>query len=268
MEPLLRTLSLSEFQPSPMDGPMPTPFVLDDGRELSMHFSYDATQSCMRLRTPNVLVEAYTRKMMSFLLFVPDPRHVVLIGLGGGSLAKFCYAQLPRTRITAVEINADVLALREQFKVPPDDRRFCVVHDDGACYMVKVRDKADVLLVDAFDADGIAKSLLDPLFGSACARRLTRGGIAVLNLCGERWRSLAVVEHMHAAFAGRVRLVPVANSENVLLFAFKDQVADPQGAEIESHADNLRARLHLNFPRYLRRLRKAVESHLDSPESQ
>ena len=50
---------------------------------------------------------------------------------GGGSLAKFCYRHLPDTCITVVEINPHVIALRDEFKVPPDDRRFRVVEADG-----------------------------------------------------------------------------------------------------------------------------------------
>ena len=83
-----------------------------------MHFTSLATQSAMLFSDPDALIAQYTRKMMSFLLFNPNPEHIVMIGLGGGSLAKFCYRHLPRSQITVVEINADVIALREEFCIP------------------------------------------------------------------------------------------------------------------------------------------------------
>ena len=45
----------------------------------------------------------------------------LMIGLGGGSLAKFCHHYLPETRITVVEINPHVIAMRRHFQVPDDD---------------------------------------------------------------------------------------------------------------------------------------------------
>jgi hypothetical protein len=47
----------------------------------------------------------YTRGMMAFLLFQRMPRDIALIGLGGGSLAKYIHRHLPDSRLTALEIN-------------------------------------------------------------------------------------------------------------------------------------------------------------------
>ena len=52
----------------------------------------------MSLDEPDALVTAYTRKMMAFLLFNPAPKRIAMVGLGGGSLAKFCYRNLPKPR--------------------------------------------------------------------------------------------------------------------------------------------------------------------------
>ena len=78
---------------------------------------------------------AYTRKMMAFLMFNSQPRRILQLGLGGGSLAKFCYRYLPDASITVVEIDSDVLALRDEFQVPADDARFRVVQGNGVEYV-------------------------------------------------------------------------------------------------------------------------------------
>jgi len=36
--------------------------------------------------------------MMAFLLFHPSPRDVLLVGLGGGSMARFIHQRMPQTR--------------------------------------------------------------------------------------------------------------------------------------------------------------------------
>ncbi len=99
------------------------PFIVDSGRRRFLHFDLDSVQSAMHLEDPNRLCLAYTRKMMTFLLFNRTPRNILLLGLGGGSLAKFCYESLPGATIIAVEPNADVIALREEFLIPADDGR-------------------------------------------------------------------------------------------------------------------------------------------------
>lgn len=87
------------------------PFVIDDGELRKLHFSLAYVQSAMELNNPYALNIAYTRKMMAFLMFLPRPKHVLIVGLGGGSLTKFCHRELPRTRITTVEVDADVIEI-------------------------------------------------------------------------------------------------------------------------------------------------------------
>ena len=71
----------------------------------TLHIGSDTVQSSMRIARPNDLEVSYTRSMMAFLLFNPTPANVLMVGLGGGSLAKFIYHQLPQTRTVAIEVN-------------------------------------------------------------------------------------------------------------------------------------------------------------------
>src|SRR4051812_15475073 len=230
------------------------PYIFDSSYERRMHFTNQATQSAMLLADPDALIAQYTRKMMAFLLFNPNPKHIVMIGLGGGSLAKFCYRHLPGSRITVVEISADVIALREEFCIPKDDERFRVVHDDGARYVERLGEPMDVLLIDAFDADGIALSLAKSDFYGSAARQLTENGMLVMNFWGPCDRYVENLVQARAAFGNSLLLVPVSGDVNVLLFAFKQ--APPQAItdELESVARRLQMRLTLDFPRYLRRI--------------
>src|SRR3569623_3741806 len=67
------------------DGPIE---VVDDGVIRTLHFGNDVRQSSMALHAPVHLMLLYAQAMMSCLLFQPGPRRVLLIGLGGGSLAR------------------------------------------------------------------------------------------------------------------------------------------------------------------------------------
>src|SRR5581483_253689 len=80
-----------------VEGTYDKPFILDSGLRRFLHFDLDAVQSAMDMHDPVRLTLAYTRRMMAFLLFNRAPARVLLLGLGGGSLAKFCYHRLPQT---------------------------------------------------------------------------------------------------------------------------------------------------------------------------
>src|SRR5258708_7604771 len=70
-------------------GTYPKPFLIENGAERSLEFTLEGgSQSVMRIEDPDELVLPYTRRMMAFLLLQPDPRHIVVAGLGGGSLVK------------------------------------------------------------------------------------------------------------------------------------------------------------------------------------
>lgn len=232
---------------------MTQPYIVETATERRLHFTRHATQSIMLLSDPDALATGYTREMMSFLLFTPAPRRILMIGLGGGSLAKFCYRQLPDADLTVVEINEDVIALRDEFFIPRDDQRFRIVHADGACYMERMNHDVDVILIDAFDPLGIAESLSSRSFYERAASRLTTTGSLIMNLWGQRTRYAANLKHAGRAFKKNIRLVPVSSGENVLLFALKRPVPDSIGADLESLAQHLQTRLKLEFPRYLRR---------------
>jgi len=230
------------------------PYIFETLFERRMHFTNHATQSAMLLADPDALIAQYTRKMMAFLLFNPNPKHILMVGLGGGSLAKFCYRHLPCSQITVVEINEDVIALREEYCIPKDDERFRVVHDDGARYVERLDQQMDVLLIDAFDPDGIALSLADSDFFSCAARQLTKEGMLVMNFWGPCDRYVDNLAQARAAFGDSLLLVPVSGDLNVLLFAFRQEPPKEITDELESVARRLQMRLMLDFPRYLRRI--------------
>lgn len=241
-----------------MSGTLTQPFVIDSDGERHMLFTADYVQSSMRLDDPYALVSAYTRKMMAFLLFLPEPRHVLMIGLGGGSLAKFCHRHLPQTRISVVEISAQVISLREHFSIPPDDERFEIIHDDGAAHLASVPLSLDVILIDAFDELGVAPSLASPDFYHRASQSLAPDGVLVVNLSGQKTRYPLHIQSLHEAFDGAVVLVPVQADDNVLLFAFKRPPLADFPETLHERATELEEALGLEFRRFLQRLRTGL----------
>ena len=135
-----------------------------------LHFGEYDTQSAMRTSDPYELVLTYCRCMMGFLLFAPEPARALLIGLGGGSIAKWVHRSLPRTQLTCVELHPQVVGVaRSMFHLPEDDERLEVIVGDGAAHVWQMdEDSADLIMMDAYSATGIAPPLATTDFFAAC----------------------------------------------------------------------------------------------------
>ena len=157
------------------------PLLMDDGETRSLHFSFMHVQSEMRVDKPLELVFGYTQAMMAFLLVHPEPPDILLVGLGGGSLSKYCHYLLPQSTVTTVEINPEVIALRDTFSIPADSERFRVVEADAVHYLPLHSGAADVLLLDGYDEDGLPDALSTPLYYRHCFEALREGGVLVAN---------------------------------------------------------------------------------------
>jgi spermidine synthase len=235
------------------DGTYDKPFILDSGRLRYLQFDLDTVQSAMRLDAPYRLSLAYTRKMMAFLLFNRTPERILLLGLGGGSLAKFCYRQLPSSDITAVELNPDVIALREAFRIPADDDRFRVIRADSASYVADVGPDKDVILADACDRTGVAPQLQSVEFYQSAWHRLAEGGVFVMNVVGDNSSlasHLAKIRHVFGEFL----TLPVRSDGNVVVFAFKADTFDIAWQRLADRAIELKRQFGLEFPRFLQRI--------------
>lgn len=197
------------------------PIVATRGNRRTLEFSPGQVQSEMLLSDPDALVLAYCRAIMCFALFVPRPRHILMVGLGGGSLAKFCYRHFPDTRITVVELREDVIALRTQFHVPPDDGRFKVVHADAASYLATLPDTVDVLLVDGFDAKGLPPALGSVRFYTDCRMALRDGGVMVANIFSYDRHYSAMAARLNLVFDTQVCRFNKVAGNNHILFAVK-----------------------------------------------
>jgi spermidine synthase len=205
-----------------------------------LHLGSRAIQSAMRVSRPWDLELAYTRAMMGFLMFKPTPAEVLMIGLGGGSLAKFIRKQRPQTRITAVEIDPRVIAAaRTHFELPPDDATLRVIEADGALYVRQHPGSADVILLDGFDAGNQVEALATQTFYAACRRVLRPDGVLVVNLWGRDSEFAEYFARLSRAFDGEVGWISVQNKTNVILFAFNEpgaparlEAARPQLADL------------------------------------
>lgn len=207
------------------------PFIRLEHGAKSLHFTLGETQSSMSLEHPHALQVDYTLTLMGFLLLNPRPHHIAMIGLGGGSLAKFCHRHLAGARMTVVENNPGVIALRNEFSIPPDDERLTVLAADGAAFVrsaglargARQRPPLDVLLVDGFDPSGQPPQLCSQAFYDDCFAALARGGVMAVNLHADHTGHAQHLQRIARSFRGNTMQVLAAEKGNCIVFAGRER---------------------------------------------
>ncbi len=189
----------------------------------SLYLGSITIQSSMRTKVPLALELAYSRGMMVFLLFKNNAKHVLSIGLGGGSVPKFIHAFCPTITQTIVEINPQIIdTARNHFFVPNNDDRLHIIEGDGLAHLSESQNSADVLMIDAFDALGIPPDFCSQDFFDSCQAALKHDGIFVINLWGSDKNFDIYLRRIEQSFDNKVLILPTGKPGNIVVYGFKD----------------------------------------------
>jgi spermidine synthase len=156
----------------------------DDGLR-TLSFGNGVRQSVVKPGDPDHLELRYARAMPAALALVEEPRRVLIVGLGGGTVPSFLHKHYPRTAIDVVDIDPDVLAVAKQFFGFREDSLMRAHVADGRKFIEDCRDPYDVILLDAFGPDSTPYHLATREFLQAVRRALTPKGIVAGNVFSE-----------------------------------------------------------------------------------
>lgn len=221
----------------------------------SLHLGSVTIQSAMRIRDPYALELTYTRGMMCFLLFHANVKNVLAIGLGGGSLAKYIHAYCPEILSTVVEINPKIIQVaRSQFYVPDNDARLNVMEGDGLKYLANHQEVADVLLIDAFDSNGIPPDFCSQDFFDQCANALKNDGILAINLWGSDKNFDVYLQRIEHSFEHKVLIMRTGKPGNIVVFGFNQAPSNLHLAKLQARAQTLEAQHEIEFTDFVGKL--------------
>lgn len=245
------------MNPESMD--MPTVSEQDGVRYL--HFESPWIQGAMNLKKPSELVLAYTQQMMAWLLFLaPDAdRKIGQLGLGAGSLARYCRKHLPNDQVV-IERNPAVIQLcQHYFRLSPDSR-LKVIQDEAQQWVSRPeqRESLAVLMADLYDteAQGPVCDSLD--FYQACADTLAAPGILSVNLFGHHHSFTDNLDHLKTVFGERLLVLPSLPEGNQIVLGFKGPVIRFERHELFERADRLESKYQLPARRWARAIGKVT----------
>lgn len=212
-------------------------FVRDDGRE--------AVQSRINLNAPDALVSPYAHRMFASYLYQPQPRRVLIVGLGGGAMVRFLAHHEPQLQIDAVEIDPVVVRLADQFFGVRSGGNVRIHTADAVKFVETTTERYDLILMDAFlrpsgdtDATGVPTRLKTQAFLGRLRAALAPGGVVAFNL-NEHEQMADDVAAIAGAF-GRVALYRCPPADNKVAIAAAS--AMPSDGEMRARVDALDAR--------------------------
>ncbi|HIQ22190.1 MAG TPA: hypothetical protein EYH34_13280 [Planctomycetes bacterium] len=161
-----------------------TILVTEDGRGMrTLYFERGGVrQSVVKPDDPDLIELAYARAMPVGLAFVEEPRRVLIIGLGGGTIPSFLHKHYPQTIIDVVDIDPEVVAVAKQFFGFREDALMKAYVQDGRRFVERCRSRYDIVFLDAFGPDSIPYHLATREFLTAVRGILAPGGIVVGNV--------------------------------------------------------------------------------------
>ena len=236
--------------------------VIDEAEKMrSLQFGTEARQSTMFMHDPDALALAYTRCLMTCLLFAspPNPETALVLGLGGGSLPKFLLRQVPECRVDAVEKRPRIIEVAHAYFALAPHPRLRVHQQDGLAFLNESESaQYDVIFADLHDSDGMAPAVRHPEFFPACSRALRARGLLAINLWyGYRENDEREVRTLlELSFEERVLYLPVAGKRNCVALAFRRPPAIAGGL-VHERARAWQSKTGTDFPDLLEQIRRA-----------
>jgi spermidine synthase len=221
-------------------------FVVEDNGERCLRFRWRSgvsRESCMKLSNPDLLVFDYTRMMMAGLLVSPDPKRILIIGLGGATLPTALQEMLPNAQIDVVELDEAVeRAAHDYFSFRPGPNTRVVI-EDGRVYVRRYAGRQgaryDMVILDAFADDYIPEHMLTREFLTEVKSIMAPNGVILANT----WPGQGLYDHESTTYASVFGTFYNMRSNNRVIVARLGGL--PPDAAIRANAQAWSARLRL-----------------------
>lgn len=235
--------------------------VVENQEIRSLHFGSESRQSSMILHAPNHLHSLYARTMMALLLFNDSPQDILMIGLGGGTLAKYFFHQFEQCQLQVVEFRRSVLSVaHSHFELPYHPRLNVKIGCGGEYVHKQSQSKAelhDLIVIDAFNENGIALEVSSENFFDSCRTLLKDNGILAMNLWGTEKEIFHMVAwNLGQVFKWKILFLPVRKRGNIIAFAFRENTPNYSMKQLKDKAKQLESIYHLEFPLFVKDIQR------------
>lgn len=142
----------------------------------------DVVQSCYDVWNKKNST-AYVDVLARSITMTPQlPRHILVLGLGGGSIVQLLRMRLPDAHIDAVDINPLMVDIAQKYFDLPTNNIDVYVEDGYRFIMQGSAYKYDVVIIDVYANNLIPEDFLRDVFVKHLMRAMTPLGIVAINI--------------------------------------------------------------------------------------
>jgi spermidine synthase len=225
---------------------MDSVFTLRFGKQPAVQMQSQVDTSNLRLHRLE-----YTKMAFCTLLYKPEPKRVLVLGLGGGVIPREMHYYFPSAEIDVAEIDPAIAVIAEKYFGFVEDDLLKVHIADGRMFIKeqlreKTGKKYDIVILDAFNSDYIPFHLMTKEFLGEVKGVMAEDGVVVANVFSNNRLFDAEWATFNAVF-GRSQVFIGNYTANAMLVS-----PGPQGQilsidEAVSHANTLQNRLRPAF---------------------
>lgn len=181
-------------------------------------------QTMMNLNDIRAQISEYTGIMMAPILYKQDVKRALIIGLGGGDVARALETCYPEIVMDVVEIDPVVVRLAQDYFFWKPGKNVTVYTMDGRSFVnmsvMAGREQYDWILLDAFDNDFVPFHMTTVEFYSVLQRALAPDGVLAINTHIDHNLYSYLARTVNAAF-GQLDGYMAHRAGNVILVAQK-----------------------------------------------
>ncbi len=206
--------------------------LVEDNNDLRcLKFNVKSTktqQSCFYKSQPQKLVFNYTKLLMSGLLLNPDPKRILIIGLGGGTMSNTLAQLFPNSRIDNIEIDNAVINVARRYFDFHESELIKTHNQDGRIFIKRAllkKQTYDWIILDAFNGDYIPEHLLTKEFLQEAKHLLSENGILTANTFSLSELYAHESATYKAVFGDFYQVKSLVNSNRIILVSRNDFVS-------------------------------------------
>ena len=144
----------------------------------------DRNQTCLNVSNRDELIFSYTKMSFAGLLLTPQPKKILIAGLGGGTLPLAFNDLFPDAQIDVVEVDQAVVNVAKEFFFFEENANMSVAVNDARVFVKRagiLGEKYDYIILDAFGGDYIPEHLLTQEFLEEVKQIMTKDAVLVAN---------------------------------------------------------------------------------------
>ncbi len=205
---------------------------------------YDYTETVANLADPDDLPLRYTQVLTVGLIYPPQVRNVLMIGLGGGSISGYLGRFMPDLTIDTVELDPGVIVAAKTYFGIKETARVRYLEGDGRVFLNRRKETYDLILVDAYHGGYVPFHLLTKEFYALIKQRLSPGGAAAFNVHDGTKLYASTLLTLRSVFPG-VHLYPSGQGETIIVVTAEPA---PDAATLAGRAKALQEKFGFRFP--------------------